>query len=219
MDVRIAGGHGQIARLLTRQLADRDDTIHGMIRKAEQADDIAEDGATPIVIDLESAGVDQIAAAITGADAVVFAAGSGPGSGPERKWTVDHGAATKLIRAAEQAGVARYVMISSMGADAPPAEQPGEDDFAVYLRAKAAAEKDLMASDLAWTVLRPGRLTDEPGQGVVQVAASVERGDIPREDVATVLRACLDDDRTAGHVLEVVSGDSPVVDALSALIG
>lgn len=214
MDVRIAGGHGQIARLLTRQLSDRGDAVHGIIRKPDQAQDLRDDGATPIILDLEDAEVETLADEIRGADAVVFAAGSGPGSGPERKWTVDCDGAVKLRRAAELAGVGRYVMVSSMGADDAPAEEPGEDDFAVYLRAKAAAEQDLRSSTLAWTIVRPGALTDDDATGAVLLGEHVDRGEIPREDVATVLRACLDDDRTAGRVIEAVRGDTPVVDAV-----
>lgn len=215
MDVRIAGGHGQIARFLTRQLAERGDRVHGIIRKDEQVADLESDGATPIVLDLETCDVSELTDAIAGADAVVFAAGAGPGSGAERKWTVDHGAAAKLIAAAEAAGVDRYVMVSSMGTDDPPTD---DEVFSVYLRAKARADGDLMASTLDWTVVRPGRLTDDAGTGEVSLARHVERGRIPREDVATVLRACLDDPRTAGHVLEVVGGDTPVERAIDGLV-
>lgn len=216
MDVRIAGGHGQIARILTRQLAGRGDTVHGIVRDPAQTDDLVRDGATPIVLDLETCDVDELADAVGGADAVVFAAGAGPGSGAARKWTVDHGAAAKLREAAGAAGVDRYLMVSAMGTDDPPQD---DDVFSVYLRAKARADDELMASDLDWTVVRPGRLTDDPGTGRVSLARHVERGRIPREDVATVLRACLDDRRTVGHVFEVVGGDSPVDEAVATLVG
>lgn len=216
MDVRIAGGHGQIARILTHQLAGRGDTVHGIVRDPAQTDDLVHDGATPVVLDLETCGVDQLADAVRGADAVVFAAGAGPGSGAARKWTVDHGAAAKLREAAGAAGVDRYVMVSAMGTDDPPQD---DDVFSVYLRAKARADDELMASDLDWTVVRPGRLTDEPGTGRVSLARHVGRGRIPREDVATVLRSCLDDRRTVGHVFEVVGGDTPVDEAVAALVG
>ncbi len=219
MHVAIAGAHGQVARLLARQLTTRGDEVRGLIRKPEQADDLRADGQEPVVLDLEASDVDEVAAAIAGVDAVVFAAGAGPGSGPERKWTVDHGAAVKLREACEAAGVERYVMVSAMGTDDPPPapDDPEEQVFDVYLRAKAAADEDLMASDLGWTIVRPGRLTDEPGTATVTLARHVERGEVPREDVATVLRACLDDERTAGHVFEVVGGDLPVIDAVAAL--
>lgn len=216
MDVRIAGAHGQIARLLTRLLTERGDTVHGIVRKPEQAEDIRADGGTPIVLDLEVAEVGTLADELTGADAVVFAAGAGPGSGAERKWTVDHGAAVTLLDAAEKAGVRRYLMISAMGAGSPPDREPGEDVFATYLRAKAEADRELRASTLDWTIVRPGRLTNDSGTGRVELAERVERGDIPRADVAAVLAACLDHPDTIGKVFEVVSGDVPITEAVKA---
>lgn len=215
MDVAIAGGHGSIALLLTERLAARDDVVTGIIRAEDQADGLRAAGSEPVVLDLEEAESPEIADAIAGSDAVVFAAGAGPGSGAERKETVDHGAAVKLIEACGQADVSRYVMISAMGTDDPP---NGDDVFSVYLRAKARADRALMASGLDWTIVRPGRLTDEPATGEVRLARHVERGEIPRADVAAVVAATLDDPRTSGHVFEVVSGDVPVADALDRLI-
>ncbi len=215
MDIRIAGGHGQVARLLARHLSAIDDTVHGIIRSADQVGDIEADGAQAIVLDLESATTAELAEALRGADAVVFAAGAGAGSGAERKWTVDHGGAAKLREAAVAAGVSRYVMVSSMGTDDPPTD---DEVFSVYLRAKARADEELMASDLEWTVVRPGRLEDGPGTGAVTLGRHVDRGGIPRDDVAAVLAACLHDDRTIGHVLEVVGGEIPITTALDALV-
>lgn len=167
MDVVIAGGHGQIARRLTRILADRGDRVRGIIRKEEQADDVRADGAEPVVVDLEEASADELAEAIASADAVVFAAGAGPGSGVARKETVDYGGAVKLVDACQRSGVDRYVMISAMGAADPP---DGDDVFEVYLRAKARADDALRASDLRWSIVRPGSLTDDPGTGRVTLA-------------------------------------------------
>ncbi len=212
--ITIAGGHGQIALLLGERLTARGDEVVGLIRKEEQADDLRERGIEPALLDLEAADVDGYAAAIAGSDAVVFAAGAGPGSGAARKETVDFGAAVKLRRAAEQAGVQRYVMVSAMGTDDPPAD---DDVFSVYLRAKARADADLADSDLAWTIVRPGRLTDDEATGRVAAARHVERGEVPRADVAAVLAASLADEHTIGRVFEVVAGDEPVEDALSTL--
>ncbi|CAN5877946.1 SDR family oxidoreductase [soil metagenome] len=216
MDVAIAGGHGQIALHLSRLLSQRGDTVRGIIRAADQRDDLAEVGARGVVLDLEHAPVVEIADAISGADAVVFAAGAGPGSGAARKETVDHEAAVKVAKAAGRADVGRYVMISAMGTDDPP---DGDDVFEVYLRAKARADRDVMDTDLAWTIVRPGRLTDDAGTGIVALARHVDRGEIPREDVAAVIVAALDDARSAGHIVEVVGGDTPVVEALHAVVG
>jgi uncharacterized protein YbjT (DUF2867 family) len=216
VDVAIAGGHGQIALHLGRMLSERGDTVRGLIRSPVQQDDLAEVGARGVVLDLERASVVEVTDAIDGADAVVFAAGAGPGSGAARKETVDHEAAVKLRDAAEQAGVARYIMISAMGTDDPP---DGDEVFDVYLRAKARADRDIMASDLAWTIVRPGSLTDDAGTGTVTLARHVDRGRIPRADVAAVVIAALDDDATAGHIVEVVGGDTPIAEALAAVTG
>lgn len=215
MDVVIAGGHGAVARHLGRMLAGRGDRVRGLIREDEQRPDLEQLGVEPVLLDLEEATVDGYVSAIAGADAVVFAAGAGAGSGAARKETVDYGAAVKLLAASRSAGVPRYVMISSMGAEDPPAD---DDVFSVYLRAKARADRELMDSDRDWTVVRPGRLTDDDGDGRVTLARRVDRGAIPREDVAAVLVAVLDEPRTVGHVLEVVAGDTPIADALDALV-
>lgn len=212
--ITIAGGHGQIALLLGALLTARGDEPVGIIRKEEQASDLRARGITPALLDLENASVDEYVATVEDSDAVVFAAGAGPGSGAERKETVDFGAAVKLREAAEQAGVDRYVMVSAMGTDDPPQD---DDVFSIYLRAKARADRDLAASDLDWTIVRPGRLTDDQPTGRVRAARHVERGEVPRADVAAVLAAALADDSTIGRVFEVVGGDTPIVDALSAL--
>jgi len=216
VDVAIAGGHGQIALHLGRMLSERGDTVRGLIRSPDQQDDLAEVGARGVVLDLERASVVEVTDAIDGADAVVFAAGAGPGSGAARKETVDHEAAVKLRDAAEQAGVARYIMISAMGTDDPP---DGDEVFDVYLRAKARADRDVMASDLAWTIVRPGSLTDDAGTGTVTLARHVDRGRVPRADVAAVVVAALDDPATAGHIVEVVGGDTPIAEAFAAVTG
>jgi uncharacterized protein YbjT (DUF2867 family) len=213
MRVVIAGGHGKIALRLERLLAARGDEVIGIIRNPVHAADLAQQGATALVLDLEKADVDTLARELAGADAAVFAAGAGPGSGAARKDTVDRAAAELLVAAAETAGVRRYLLISSMGAsDAPPA---GTDEvFAAYLRAKAASENALRESDLDWTILRPGRLTDEPGTGMVRLARTVRRGSVSRDDVAAVLVALLDEPRAIGQTLEVVAGEVPVAKAV-----
>jgi uncharacterized protein YbjT (DUF2867 family) len=216
MDVAIAGGHGQIGRRLARLLAARGDRVRGLIRNPDHSDDLRSDGAEPVVCDLESASVDEVASAVSGADAVVFAAGAGPGSGAERKLTVDRDGAVKLIEGAQSAGVPRYVIVSSVGAESPP-----DDDnvFSVYLRAKAEADQALMASDRDWTVVRPGMLTDGPGTGRARVQQEPIRAEVPRDDVAAVLAAVVDESRAVGKVLYVVGGDDPIEDALLAAYG
>jgi uncharacterized protein YbjT (DUF2867 family) len=217
VDVVIAGGHGQIALRLARLLSDRGDRVRGLIRNPGQADDLRAVGAEPVICDLEAAEIDEVADLIIGADAIVFAAGAGPGSGAERKHTMDHGGATKTIDAAKRAGVDRYVIISSMGAGNPP--PPGEGDvFGEYLRAKAAADADLAASGLAYTIVRPGGLTNDPGTGRVNAGTSVPRGRISRDDVAAVIVAVVDEPRTNGLTFELVGGVTHIADAVAALV-
>ncbi|MCD0482023.1 SDR family oxidoreductase [Streptacidiphilus sp. ASG 303] len=217
MRIVIAGGHGQIALRLERILSGRGDSVAGIVRNPQHADDLRAAGAEPLVLDLEQASADEVAALLEGADAVVFAAGAGPGSGTARKETVDRAAAVLLADAAEQAGVRRYLMVSSMGADA--AAPDGRDPvFGAYLRAKGAADDAVRGREaLDWTVLRPGRLTDGPGTGRVRLAGSTGRGEVDREDVAAVLAALLDEPGTAGLTLELVGGDVPVAEAVAAV--
>jgi uncharacterized protein YbjT (DUF2867 family) len=212
--VVIAGGHGQIALRLERVLSARGDEVSGLIRNPDHDGDLRAAGAEPVLCDLEQVGPGDVATAIEGADAVVFAAGAGPGSGEARKETMDLDGAVKLIEAAKAKGVPRYVMVSSMGAD-PDAEGDG---FAAYLRAKGRADAALAASGLAYTIVRPGRLTDEPGTGRVKIGRSVGRSEISRDDVAVVLAAVLARDDTAGLTFEVVAGAERIEEALDALV-
>ncbi|WP_327225978.1 NAD(P)H-binding protein [Streptomyces platensis] len=219
MRIVIAGGHGQIALRLERLLAKRGDEVAGIIRRPEQAGDVLAAGAEPVVCDLESASVEDVARHMEGADAAVFAAGAGPGSGIERKDTVDRGAAAVFADAAEAAGVRRFLVVSSMGADREPPE--GTDPvFAAYLRAKGAADADVRArAGLDWTILRPGRLTNDPGTGRVALADATGRSEVTRDDVAAALVALLDEPATIGRTLELIGGEVPVEDAVRAVAG
>ena len=216
MIVAIAGGHGQIALLLEKELTARGHEAIALVRNPDHVADVEKQGARAEVVDLEHTTVEALSAAIAGADAVVFAAGAGPSSGAERKETVDRAAAVLLADAAVAAEVGRYVMVSSMGADS--ADPDSDDVFQVYLRAKGAADADVMArTELAWTIVRPGRLTDDEATDRVEVAPSVGRGEVPRADVAGVLAELLSTGAGSGQVLEVVSGAVPVADAVAAL--
>ncbi len=217
MRVVIAGGHGKIALLLERLLAGRGDQAVGLIRNPAHAADVQKAGAEAVVCDLEAASADDVAALLDGADAVVFAAGAGPGSGAPRKDSVDRAASVLMADAAERAGVRRFVQVSSMGAGKPP--QPGSDEvWAAYITAKTAAEADLRSRDLDWTILRPGRLTDAPATGTIRLAPPpVPRGPVPRADVAAVIAALLNDPGTRHQTLELTGGDSPVAAAVRAI--
>jgi uncharacterized protein YbjT (DUF2867 family) len=216
MRIVIAGGHGKIALLLERLLSQRGDSVAGIIRNPAQSADLEAAGAEPVVLDLESASLEDVAEHVRGADAVVFAAGAGPGSGAARKDTVDRDAAILLADAAEASGVDRYLMISAMGAD--PAATADDEVFQVYLRAKGAADEAIRARQtLKSTIVRPGHLTDDAGTGLVAIAESTGRGSIPRADVAAVVAAVLDEPATAGLSFDLISGDTPITDAVAAL--
>ncbi|MEU3917405.1 NAD(P)H-binding protein [Streptomyces sp. NPDC029004] len=217
MRIVIAGGHGQIALRLERLLSAGGHEVAGIIRRPEQGDDLRAAGAEPVLLDLESASAEEVAAALQGAGAAVFAAGAGPGSGKARKDTVDRGAAVLFADAAERAGVRRYIVVSSMGADA---QHAGDSEFDVYLRAKGAADDDVRSRrSLAWTILRPGSLTNDAGTGLVQLKASTGRGMVPRDDVAAVLAELVETPATAGLTLELISGSVPVTVAVKDVAG
>ncbi|MCH0568674.1 SDR family oxidoreductase [Streptomyces sp. MUM 136J] len=216
MRIVIAGGHGQIALRLERLLAARGDEVAGLIRKAEQGADLRAAGAEPVLLDLESASGEEVAAYLQGADAAVFAAGAGPGSGIARKDTVDKGAAVLFADAAVRAGVRRLVIVSSMGANA---RHQGNEVFDVYLRAKGEADDHVRGLDLDWTILRPGSLTNDAGTGLVRLEARTGRGPIPRDDVAAVLAELVDSTATAGLTLELVGGSTPVSVAVKSVAG
>lgn len=215
MRVAIAGGHGKIALRLTSLLTARGATVVGLIRNPAHAEEIRARGGEAVVCDLERASVSALAEAISGASAVVFAAGAGPGSTAERKLTVDRDGAIKLLQATESAQVPRYLIISSIGAEDPP---PGDDVFSVYLRAKAEADTAVQTSDRDWTIVRPGRLTDGPGRGRVRLETKPYRGEVPRDDVAAVLDELLQATRATRLILYLNGGEDPIEQALEAVL-
>jgi uncharacterized protein YbjT (DUF2867 family) len=214
MYVVVVGGHGKVAQRLLKLLADRGDRARGVIRKPEHAADLEAIGAEAAIVDIEVEDSEKLAEAIDGADAVVFAAGAGPGSPPERKQTVDFGGAVKLIEACKAKSVERYVIVSSIGAH----ERPEGDGFAIYLRAKHDADQALIESGLSYSVVRPGSLTDDPGTGKIEVATRLGgRGEIPRDDVAATLAATLDEPNTIDKVFELFTGETEIAEALKTL--
>lgn len=213
MHIVIAGAHGQIALRLGRLLADADHRVIGIVRNPMHGPDLANAGVETVVLDLEKSRLSDVIPAVRGADIVIFAAGAGPGSGSERKDSVDRGAAALLADAAEAAGAPRYLLISSMGVDTePPADT--DDVFRAYLRAKAASEVDLRSRELDWLILRPGRLTNEDAVGTVELDHSVPRGDITRDDVAAVLAELVASD-ISRQTLEVAGGQTPITEAVA----
>jgi uncharacterized protein YbjT (DUF2867 family) len=213
MDILVAGGHGQVALRLLELLADQGHTARGLIRKPEHAADLEAVGAVPVLGDLEND--TDLNEYVKGADAVVFAAGAGPGSGAERKRTVDLGGAVKLADAARATGVRRYVIVSSIGAQDPSS---GGESMRPYLEAKAEADAYVRSTGLDWTVVRPGSLTDDPGAGLVRVTTELgSRGPVTRDDVAAVLAATLVTPSTIGKTFELFGGETPIDEALARL--
>ena len=214
MRIVIAGGHGQIARQFGRLVAEAGHQPVGIIRNSEHVPDLQGDGVEPALLDLEATNVGELTEVVKGADAVVFAAGGGPDGNAKRKETVDKGAAIMLADAAEAAGVRRYVMVSAMGTE--NADPDSDDVFQVYLRAKQEADDDVRSRDLDWTVVRPGRLTDDVPTGQVQVG-ELERGTITRGDVAHVLAEALESDNTIGATFDVLNGEVPIAEAVGKI--
>ncbi len=216
MKVLVAGAHGKTARRLVRMLVDDGHEVKGLVRKEEQMPDVEADGAEPVLVDLEEEEVEGgVGEAVEGCDAIVFAAGAGPGSGAARKETMDYGGAAKLIEAAQKRGVRRYLMLSSMGAGNP---EGGSEAMQPYLFAKARADERLIKSDLEYTIIRPGGLTNEEGTGRIETAQSLgRRGQISRDDVARTFADALEMTNTYGKTFEILSGDTPIPEVLERI--
>jgi uncharacterized protein YbjT (DUF2867 family) len=215
MIVLVAGANGKTARSLVRMLVEEDHKVRGLVRKEEQLSEVEQDGAEPVLVDLEEEVEGDVGRAVEGCDAIVFAAGAGPGSGAARKETMDYGGAVKLIEAAERHGVRRYLMLSAMGAADP---ESGSEEMRPYLSAKARADERLQSSGLDYTIIRPGSLTNEPGTGRITAAPSLgHRGEISREDVAAIFAATLEAENTFGKSFEALSGDTPIREAIAAI--
>ena len=213
--VAVVGGNGQIARILHGILTERGHTPVALVRKEEQASALGAEGVQTRLLDIEAADEGQFASAFQGCDAVVFAAGGGPDGSKSRKLSVDLGGSLKSIAGARRAGVTRFVQISAIDVDE---ELPADTDevWRAYVEAKRDADKALRASDLDWTIIRPGRLTDDPAEGRVSLGPEVSRGDVTRGDVAAVVATCLDEPASIGRQWNLVGGDTPVAEAVTS---
>ncbi len=215
LEVAVVGGHGQIALRLLRMLSERGDRARGLIRNPDHATDVEATGATAVGADIENLDADAIARSIAGVDAVVFAAGAGPGSGAARKRTVDYGGAVKLIEAARMNDISRYLIVSAIGANHP---ENWSDEMRPYYEAKANADREVAGSGLDYTIVRPGGLTDDPGMDLIAAGEDLGRyGRIPRDDVAATLLGCFDEPRTIHAAFDLLSGEVPIREALAAL--
>ena len=215
--IAIVGGHGKIARLLIPLLVDAGHQPVALVRNPDYSPELEALGAEVGILDIEQDGADAFAEAFTGADAVVFAAGGGPDGNIERKRTVDLGGSLKSIEGARTAGITRFVQISAIAVDEPIGSDRG-DVWTAYVEAKRDADIALRDSDLDWTIIRPGGLTDDEPTGLVELAEKVERAQIPRADVAAVIVAALDEPATINRQWELVSGDTPIDDAIAGAV-
>ncbi|WP_336363066.1 SDR family oxidoreductase [Halalkalicoccus salilacus] len=206
MEVLIAGSHGQVGQRITDLLAASDHGVRAMVRDESQVNEMEGFGVEAVVADL----TEDVSHAVEGCDAVIFAAGS---SGEDVEG-VDRDGAIRIIDEAERQGADRFVMLSSINADRPE-ESP--DALQPYLEAKLAADEHLQESDLTYTIVRPGALTDEPATGRIEAARRVERGEITRADVARTLVAALEIENTYGKTFEMIEGDKPIESALENL--
>ncbi|PSL42960.1 putative NAD(P)-binding protein [Salsuginibacillus halophilus] len=216
MKVLVVGANGQIGKHLMSDIAESEQ-LNGkaMIRKTEQKPYFEELGVETAIVDLED-DTEAIAKAAEDVEAVVFTAGSGPNTGKDKTIMIDLDGAVKTIKAAEKAGVKRFVMISSFDTTRE-AIQEAPENFAPYVAAKHYADEWLKSTNLDYTIIHPGGLTNDEGTGKVQAAAEVERGYVPREDVAAVIAASLENDATIGKEFQVVSGEQSVKDAVKSL--
>ena len=213
--IAIAGGNGQVARQLIHVLRRADHDPVALVRREAYRADLEERGAEVRLLDIEQQDAAAFAAAFEGCGAVVFAAGGGPDGNIERKRTVDLEGSLKSIEGARQAGIERFVQVSAIGVDDPlPADTT--DVWRAYVEAKRDADAALRDSGLAWTIIRPGRLTDDPATGKVALGPDVARGDVTRADVAAVLAAVLDAPGSVGQQWDLVNGDVPVDEAVQA---
>jgi len=212
--VAIVGAHGQIGQFIINHLRAQGHEALGIVRKEEQVSRLRKLGAESLLLDIESATVDQLASGLKGVDAVIFAAGAGPGSSAERKRTVDYDGSVLLADAAKKAGITRYVQISAIGVDDPI--KPDTDPvWKAYVEAKRDADISLRKSGLDWTIIRPGPLTDDKATGLVTLEEHAGRGEVSREDVALVAVATVVEDASIGKQWELRNGNTPIRDAVS----
>ncbi len=213
--IAIIGGHGKVALELSRILSAEGMDVTSFIRNPAHREDVAATGATPAVLDVEQSTTAEIAEALRNHDAVVWSAGAGGGS-PERTYAVDRDAAIRSMDAAAQAGVGRYIMVSYLGAG-PDHGVPEDNSFFAYAEAKAAADAYLRGTDLEWTILGPGALTDGPGNGLIEVnpAEGSGGGETARANVALVAAAVLGLPSTAGRTIDFRDGTLPLAAALA----
>lgn len=214
MKVFIIGANGQIGQHLIGLLNEHENhTPVAMVRKQEQADVYKEEGVEAVLADLEGS-VDEIADAAKGCDAIVFTAGSGGHTGPDKTLLIDLDGAVKSVEAAEKAGIKRFIIVSALQAHR---RENWSDQIKPYYVAKHYADKMVEQSGLTYTIIRPGGLLNGAGTGNVKAAEDIRTGSIPREDVARTIVAALDEENTYYKSFDLISGELPIQDALQNL--
>lgn len=214
MNVLVIGANGQIGKFVVEQLVQEGKhKVTAMIRKPEQADALKELGADVVIGNLEGS-VEDLAEAMKDHNAIVFTAGSGGSTGQDKTLLIDLDGAVKTMEAAEQQGISRYILVSAYGADQ---REKWSESIKPYYVAKHYADRVLFASDLNYTIIRPGGLKNEPGTGKIAVGTDLEPGSIPREDVARVIVASLQEEKTYRMAFDLIAGEHPVEDALGKL--
>jgi uncharacterized protein YbjT (DUF2867 family) len=210
--IAIIGGHGQIGLLAARELTEAGHRVLAVIRNVDHSEEVSATGATPVVLDIESASPPELVDAIGPVDSIIFAAGAGTDSGPARKETVDHQGAVTSLSAAESLG-ARFIVVSYLGADTPAT---GDESWVAYQRAKKAADDAVRASSVDWTIVRPGSLNNDARSGLVTIDSALTGGTTSRANVAALLALLATSHLAPGRVLNVIDGDVPIADALGS---
>ncbi|ATH94604.1 SDR family oxidoreductase [Bacillus glycinifermentans] len=214
MKVFIVGANGQIGKHLTSMLKESSEhQVRAMVRSEEQAETLKRSGIETALANLEGT-VHEIAEAAKGCDAIVFTAGSGGKTGADKTLLVDLDGAAKTIEAAEKAGIQRFIMISVLQAHH---RENWNEAIKPYFVAKHYADKILERSSLTYTIIRPGGLLNEPGTGKIKAAENLERGTIPREDVAATVAAALSEERTFRRSFDLLSGETAIAEAIKAI--
>ncbi|MFD1139143.1 SDR family oxidoreductase [Paenibacillus urinalis] len=214
MNVLVIGANGQIGRHLVSQLKENPGHIvRAMVRKQEQLEALDKSGVEAVLADLEGT-VEELAEAMKGNDAVVFTAGSGGSTGADKTLLIDLDGAVKTMEAAEKAGIPRYIMVSAIYAED---RTKWPDAIKPYYVAKHYADKWLENSSLNYTIIRPGGLKNEPGNGKVSLNPETGESSIPREDVAAVIVAALDADNTYRKAFPLVSGRESINEVIEQI--
>ncbi|WP_047986410.1 SDR family oxidoreductase [Ornithinibacillus californiensis] len=215
MKVFLIGSNGQVGKHIVKLLQDSEKhELTAMVRSEEQAQQLIDSGVNAVIADLEGS-VDELADAMQGSDAVIFTAGSGGKTGPDKTLLVDLDGAVKSMEAAEKVGINRYIMVSAY--KAYDRESWKESPIKPYMVAKHYADRMIVASNFEYTIIGPGLLLNEPGTGKIEVGDNIQKTSIPREDVARTVVAAIDEENTYQKTIEIMSGDTPIEDALKTV--